>query len=165
MYSLPTTTFDLHPSATRNRSNPPPAPSRFAPPKKRVFPRNNPPSLTGASVDLDSSNVVRNFYDGINRRDLAFVHDLISINCIYEDLIFSRPFVGREVSTLQFLNDKLSIMVVDDALCGICTFLVFILWCISIPMHGSVVNIIILFTIKLIVFLYHFLVWSCRVKS
>jgi len=40
---------------------------------------------------------VRNFYAGINGRDLASVEDLIADNCVYEDLIFPRPFVGRKV--------------------------------------------------------------------
>ncbi|XP_023518145.1 uncharacterized protein LOC111781680 isoform X2 [Cucurbita pepo subsp. pepo] len=44
-----------------------------------------------------ASDVVRGFYDGVNRHDLASVEDLIAENCVYEDLIFSRPFVGRKV--------------------------------------------------------------------
>jgi ketosteroid isomerase-like protein len=44
-----------------------------------------------------AADVVRNFYAGINGRDLASVEDLIADNCVYEDLIFPRPFVGRKV--------------------------------------------------------------------
>lgn len=44
-----------------------------------------------------AADTVRNFYDGINRRDLASVVDLIALNCVYEDLIFSQPFTGRKV--------------------------------------------------------------------
>lgn len=40
--------------------------------------------------------MVREFYDGVNRRDLAAVEPLIAEGCVYEDLVFPRPFVGRE---------------------------------------------------------------------
>ncbi|RWW32922.1 hypothetical protein GW17_00002381 [Ensete ventricosum] len=43
-----------------------------------------------------AADVVREFYDGINRRDLAAVEPLISEDCVYEDLVFPRPFVGRK---------------------------------------------------------------------
>lgn len=39
--------------------------------------------------------MVREFYDGVNRRDLAAVEPLIAEGCVYEDLVFPRPFVGR----------------------------------------------------------------------
>lgn len=48
-----------------------------------------------------SSHVVRDFYDGINRRDLDSVEGLIAENCVYEDLVFSSPFVGRKVLSLS----------------------------------------------------------------
>lgn len=44
-----------------------------------------------------ASDVVKEFYDGINRRDLAAVEGLIGEGCVYEDLVFSHPFVGRKV--------------------------------------------------------------------
>ncbi|XP_066314084.1 uncharacterized protein [Miscanthus floridulus] len=43
-----------------------------------------------------AADVVREFYDGVNRRDLAAVEPLIAEGCVYEDLVFPRPFVGRE---------------------------------------------------------------------
>ncbi|KAL5982862.1 hypothetical protein ACLOJK_016940 [Asimina triloba] len=43
-----------------------------------------------------ASDVVRKFYDRINARDLAAVDELIAESCVYEDLIFSQPFVGRK---------------------------------------------------------------------
>lgn len=46
---------------------------------------------------LSASEVVRSFYGGINRRDLPSVEFLIAENCVYEDLVFPRPFVGRKV--------------------------------------------------------------------
>ncbi|XP_078170358.1 nuclear transport factor 2 (NTF2) family protein [Carex rostrata] len=68
-----------------------------------------------------SSHVVRDFYDGINRRDLDSVEGLIAENCVYEDLVFSSPFVGRKAiieffkkftqsisSDLQFVIDDIS---------------------------------------------------------
>ncbi|GAB2286642.1 hypothetical protein Dimus_021035 [Dionaea muscipula] len=70
---------------------------------------------------LSASDVVRNFYAGINRHDLAAVEGLIAENCVYEDLIFPRPFTGRQailkffkkftdsISTdLQFVIDNIS---------------------------------------------------------
>ncbi|KAJ6842830.1 uncharacterized protein M6B38_298795 [Iris pallida] len=50
-----------------------------------------------------SGDVVREFYDRINRRDLAGVEDLIGEDCVYEDLIFSQPFVGRK-AILEFFK-------------------------------------------------------------
>lgn len=44
-----------------------------------------------------ASKVVRNFYEGINAHDVDSVQYLISENCVYEDLVFPRPFVGRKV--------------------------------------------------------------------
>ncbi|MQL91751.1 hypothetical protein Taro_024363 [Colocasia esculenta] len=56
-----------------------------------------PASTTAHSVTTTAATVVRDFYDGINRRDLASVAPLISEACVYEDLVFSAPFVGRKV--------------------------------------------------------------------
>ncbi|XVF79446.1 hypothetical protein PTKIN_Ptkin14bG0223600 [Pterospermum kingtungense] len=47
--------------------------------------------------------VVRRFYAGINGRDLASVELLIAEKCVYEDLIFPRPFVGRK-AILEFFK-------------------------------------------------------------
>ncbi|MCL7031786.1 hypothetical protein MKW94_018199 [Papaver nudicaule] len=68
-----------------------------------------------------ASDIVRNFYDGINRHDLASVEDLIAENCVYEDLVFPQPFVGRKAildffkkftdsisKDLQFVIDDIS---------------------------------------------------------
>lgn len=43
-----------------------------------------------------AAEVVREFYEGVNRRDLAAVAPLIAEGCVYEDLVFPRPMVGRE---------------------------------------------------------------------
>lgn len=68
-----------------------------------VLRRSTPTAAEAAStVELDSAaSTVRKFYDGINRRDLASVEDLIALNCVYEDLIFSQPFTGRKVTEIS----------------------------------------------------------------
>lgn len=46
------------------------------------------------------ADIVRKFYQGINDQDLASVEELIAEKCVYEDLVFPRPFVGRKVPHL-----------------------------------------------------------------
>lgn len=56
-------------------------------------------SSSDSVTDLESAaSVVRKFYAGINRRDLDSVEELIAEDCVYEDLVFPQPFVGRKVS-------------------------------------------------------------------
>ncbi|CAI8592059.1 unnamed protein product [Vicia faba] len=55
------------------------------------------------SVVDSASTVVRNFYEGINRHDVDSVEYLMSENCVYEDLVFPRPFVGRK-EILEFFK-------------------------------------------------------------
>ncbi|KAK4256194.1 hypothetical protein QN277_009091 [Acacia crassicarpa] len=50
-----------------------------------------------------ASEVVRNFYERINDHDVDSVQDLIAENCVYEDLVFPRPFVGRK-EILEFFR-------------------------------------------------------------
>uniref|UniRef100_A0A0E0LZ16 SnoaL-like domain-containing protein n=1 Tax=Oryza punctata TaxID=4537 RepID=A0A0E0LZ16_ORYPU len=50
---------------------------------------------TEAAAKATAADVVRGFYDGVNRRDLAAVEPLIAEGCVYEDLVFPNPFVGR----------------------------------------------------------------------
>ncbi|CAH9126697.1 unnamed protein product [Cuscuta epithymum] len=57
--------------------------------------RSSAPTLSIATLE-SASSVVRKFYSGINSRDLAAVESLIAENCVYEDLIFPQPFVGRK---------------------------------------------------------------------
>ncbi|PON99244.1 Polyketide cyclase SnoaL-like domain containing protein [Trema orientale] len=79
------------------------------------------PATGPVVVVASTAEVVRKFYGGINGRDLSSVADLISDDCVYEDLIFPRPFVGRKEildffenfmdfveKDLQFVIDKLS---------------------------------------------------------
>eukprot|EP00262_Sarcandra_glabra_P010547 TRINITY_DN25840_c0_g1_i1.p1 TRINITY_DN25840_c0_g1~~TRINITY_DN25840_c0_g1_i1.p1 ORF type:complete len:214 (+),score=27.77 TRINITY_DN25840_c0_g1_i1:133-774(+) len=66
-----------------------------------------------------ASDVVKDFYGGINVHDLASVDNLIADKCVYEDLVFSRPFVGRK-AILEFFKkftDSISTdlqFVIDD---------------------------------------------------
>lgn len=82
-------------------------------------PATTPSSSSPPAGESPSSEVVRNFYEGINGRDLASVEELIAHNCVYEDLIFSRPFVGRK-AILEFFQkfiDSISMdlqFVIDD---------------------------------------------------
>lgn len=56
------------------------------------------------SLDVCSAaDVVRRFYGGVNCRDLSSVVDLIAVDCVYEDLVFAKPFVGRKVVNYSFI--------------------------------------------------------------
>ncbi|XP_073280859.1 uncharacterized protein [Primulina huaijiensis] len=71
--------------------------------KWAVLRSKDPDAVVATSID-SASSVVRKFYEGINCRDLAQVEDLIAQNCVYEDLIFPKPFVGRK-AILEFFNN------------------------------------------------------------
>ncbi|XP_002980066.2 uncharacterized protein LOC9649607 [Selaginella moellendorffii] len=43
-----------------------------------------------------AKDTVRQFYSAINHRQLEIAGDLIASDCVYEDLVFSKPFVGRK---------------------------------------------------------------------
>ncbi|OMO65837.1 hypothetical protein CCACVL1_21378 [Corchorus capsularis] len=55
-----------------------------------------PSSSTAATQSQNAVEVVRSFYARINDHDLASLKPLIAENCVYEDLMFSHPFVGRQ---------------------------------------------------------------------
>lgn len=61
------------------------------------------------NVVRSASEVVRNFYGGINAHDVDSLEDLIAEKCVYEDLVFPRPFVGRKVISTISLSLSLSI--------------------------------------------------------
>ncbi|XP_042757659.2 uncharacterized protein LOC111907739 [Lactuca sativa] len=63
----------------------------------------SPPSVVFSSSLDSASDVVRRFYEGINSRDLSTVVDLIAEDCIYEDLVFPQPFIGRK-AILEFFE-------------------------------------------------------------
>ncbi|XP_060175615.1 uncharacterized protein LOC132606229 isoform X2 [Lycium barbarum] len=93
---------------------------------RQVVVRNTNPTVeVNCVTDLElagaASIVVRKFYAGINSRDLDSVEELIAENCVYEDLVFPQPFVGRKAildffkkftdsvgSDLQFVVDDIS---------------------------------------------------------
>ncbi|XP_073147804.1 uncharacterized protein [Henckelia pumila] len=77
--------------------------------------------IMSSKLNDSASGVVSKFYEGINYRDLALVENLIAHNCVYEDLIFAKPFFGRKAileffdkfinsisSDLQFVIDDMS---------------------------------------------------------
>ncbi|XP_058757327.1 uncharacterized protein LOC131630563 [Vicia villosa] len=71
------------------------------------------------SVVDSASAVVRKFYEGINRHDVDSVQYLISENCVYEDLVFPSPFVGRKeiIEFFKKFTDSTSLdlqFVIDD---------------------------------------------------
>lgn len=66
-------------------------------------------------------SVVEEFYACINRRDFDSVQDLIAEDCVYDDLVFPKPFIGRKAivdffkkfttavgTDLQFVIDDIS---------------------------------------------------------
>ncbi|CAA7052342.1 unnamed protein product [Microthlaspi erraticum] len=73
------------------------------------------------TAPTSASEVVSSFYAAINSHDLSSVTDLIAQDCVYEDLVFSSPFVGRTAildffgkfigstsTDLQFVIDDIS---------------------------------------------------------
>lgn len=52
------------------------------------------------TAPTSASEVVSSFYAAINSHDLSSVTDLIAQDCVYEDLVFSSPFVGRTVNQI-----------------------------------------------------------------
>lgn len=54
------------------------------------------------TAPTSASEVVSSFYAAVNVHDLSSVTDLIAQDCVYEDLVFSSPFVGRKVKRLLF---------------------------------------------------------------
>ncbi|KAJ0241115.1 Nuclear transport factor 2 [Hirschfeldia incana] len=62
------------------------------------------PSETALETTLTPAHeVVSSFYAAINVHDLSSVTDLIAQDCVYEDLVFSSPFVGR-TAILEFFG-------------------------------------------------------------
>ncbi|KAJ0972937.1 hypothetical protein J5N97_020896 [Dioscorea zingiberensis] len=68
----------------------------------RVAARSQVSEVTPSRIS-SGSDVVRDFYNGINSRDLASVELFIGEDCVYEDLVFAQPFVGRK-AILEFFK-------------------------------------------------------------
>jgi ketosteroid isomerase-like protein len=88
-----------------------------------------------------AAEVVREFYEGVNRRDLAAVAPLIAEGCVYEDLVFPRPMVGRD-SVVGFFGEFMGSVspdlrfVIDD-ISGEDPFAVGVTWHLGTPQLGS----------------------------
>lgn len=78
---------------------------------------------------LSGSSVVRAFYAGINSHDLDSVEELIAHNCVYEDLIFPQPFVGRKVclSLVEFRENYWDYLM-KFQICLVIWWLFFFFW-------------------------------------
>ncbi|KFK41581.1 hypothetical protein AALP_AA2G147500 [Arabis alpina] len=81
----------------------------------------SPATFVPETAPTSASEVVSSFYAAINVHDLSSVTDLIAQDCVYEDLVFSSPFVGRKAildffgkfidatsTDLQFVIDDIS---------------------------------------------------------
>ncbi|KAL9249675.1 hypothetical protein AKJ16_DCAP14737 [Drosera capensis] len=115
--SLPQTI--IHPTRTQPQRI---TASRVADSSASVFGREAATVAEAEEVEarlVSGSDVVRRFYEGINRHDLVSVEGLIADDCVYEDLVFPRPFVGRK-AIMEFFkkfNDSISTdlqFVIDD---------------------------------------------------
>ncbi|XP_010535001.1 PREDICTED: uncharacterized protein LOC104810399 isoform X2 [Tarenaya hassleriana] len=71
--------------------------------RRKLFSRRAAEAAPPLDPQTASSEVVRSFYSGINCHDLSSVRDLIAHNCVYEDLVFPDPFVGR-TAILEFFQ-------------------------------------------------------------
>jgi len=56
-----------------------------------------PPPAATEIPQKQAAEMVQEFYGAINRREIASVGDLFADDCVYEDLVFPKPFVGRKV--------------------------------------------------------------------
>jgi hypothetical protein len=62
----------------------------------------------GASTSLvqpqkGAAEIVQEFYAAINRREIDTIGNLFAEDCVYEDLVFPKPFSGRQVQFLLLL--------------------------------------------------------------
>lgn len=55
------------------------------------------PTREAAERQKEAAEMVQEFYAAINRREIASIGDLFADDCVYEDLVFPKPFVGRKV--------------------------------------------------------------------
>jgi len=63
-------------------------------------------SVAPAATEIpqkQAADMVQEFYGAINRREIASVGDLFADDCVYEDLVFPKPFVGRK-AILEFFQ-------------------------------------------------------------
>ena len=60
--------------------------------------------------DMTASDVVRRFYDAVNARDVDAAVELLSDDCVYEDLLYPTAFSGKEVWEGRYLNSILVLL-------------------------------------------------------
>lgn len=49
-----------------------------------------------SSLSSPAAQTIRTFYDAINRRDFDAAALLIADDCVYEDMVYEEPFVGKQ---------------------------------------------------------------------
>ena len=59
------------------------------------------PAAEAAEKHREAAVMVQEFYAAINRREITSIGDLFADDCVYEDLVFPKPFVGRKVRTMK----------------------------------------------------------------
>eukprot|EP00252_Welwitschia_mirabilis_P019225 TRINITY_DN4393_c0_g1_i1.p1 TRINITY_DN4393_c0_g1~~TRINITY_DN4393_c0_g1_i1.p1 ORF type:complete len:234 (-),score=34.08 TRINITY_DN4393_c0_g1_i1:344-1045(-) len=55
------------------------------------------------NVARSASDIVKEFYSAINNHELDKVEPLLADNCVYEDLVYPKPFVGKQ-SIMDFFK-------------------------------------------------------------
>jgi hypothetical protein len=50
-----------------------------------------------------AAEIVQEFYAAFNRREIDTIGNLFAEDCVYEDLVFPKPFSGRQVQFLLLL--------------------------------------------------------------
>ncbi|KAG6510653.1 hypothetical protein ZIOFF_028681 [Zingiber officinale] len=79
-------------------------PKRKASPPKPLCAKQPSSPLEPHKVPLPpQSAVVRKFYSSINGKELNSLEKLLSKDCIFQDLVYSRPFKGKSIS--HYLKD------------------------------------------------------------
>ncbi|XP_074579199.1 uncharacterized protein LOC141835726 [Curcuma longa] len=78
-------------------------PKRKASPPKPLCANSKQPSSPLEPQKLHQSAVVRKFYSSINGKELNSLEKLLSKDCIFQDLVYSRPFKGKSIS--HYLKD------------------------------------------------------------
>lgn len=61
-------------------------------------------SATELRPEKEAAEMVQEFYAAINRREIASIGELFADDCVYEDLVFPKPFLGRKASILLQLT-------------------------------------------------------------
>ncbi|KAG0625403.1 hypothetical protein M758_2G052000 [Ceratodon purpureus] len=61
------------------------------------------PAAEAAEKQKEAAVMVQEFYAAINRREITSIGDLFADDCVYEDLVFPKPFVGRK-AILEFFQ-------------------------------------------------------------